>query len=87
MILLDDCSTDESAAGWVPEMLSTRIQLLSGHPKPANDKTRDIDSDERAYSLRQHEQCLERREETTSHRTGEARVALVAHRASHGCTS
>ena len=35
----------------------------------------DSDSDERAYSLCQHEQCLERREETTSYRTGKARMA------------
>src|ERR1035437_9565865 len=45
--------------------------------KPANDKTRDIDTGERAYSLRRHEQCLERRKETTSHRTGEARMAVA----------
>src|SRR5580693_4650274 len=55
--------------------------------KPANDKTRDIDTGERAYSLRQHEQCLERRKETTSHRTGEARMAFAADRASHWCPS
>src|ERR1700728_2872446 len=50
--------------------------------KPANDKTRDIDTGERAYSLRQHEQCLERRKETTSHRTGEPRMAFAADRTS-----
>jgi hypothetical protein len=68
---------------------------LRDHPKPANeghlktgnDKARDIDSDERAYSLRQHGRCLERREQTTSYRTGEARMDLAAHRASHGCAS
>src|SRR5712692_2231821 len=60
---------------------------VRGHPKPANDKTRDIDSDGSPYRLRRHEQCLERRKKTTSHRTGEARMALTAHRASHWCTS
>src|ERR1700676_378515 len=47
----------------------------------------DIDSDERAYSLCQHEQCLERKEETTSYRTGKARMALTAIRASQRCAS
>src|SRR5712692_3498837 len=60
---------------------------VRGHPKPANDKARDIDSDGSPYRLRRHEQCLERRKETTSHRTGEARMALAAHRASHWCPS
>src|ERR1019366_4808434 len=55
--------------------------------KPANDKVRDVDSDERPYRLRRHEQRLERREETTSHSTGTARMASAAHRASHGCAS
>ena len=55
--------------------------------KPANDKARDIDSDGSLYRLRRHEQCLERRKETTSHRTREARMALAAHRASHWCAS
>src|SRR5260370_15413865 len=30
---------------------------LSGHQTPANDKTRDIDSDERAYSVEHLERC------------------------------
>ena len=33
------------------------------------------------------EQCFERREKTTSHRTGEARVVLATHRARNRCTS
>src|SRR6202041_2520689 len=65
----------------------TQKRAMRVTSKPANDKTRDIDTGERAYSLRQHEQCLERRKETTSHRTGEARMALAADRASHWCPS
>jgi hypothetical protein len=56
-----------------------------GSPKRGKDKTRDIDCDGRPYRLRRHEQCLERRKKTISHTTGEARMALTAHRASPGC--
>lgn len=66
---------------------------LSGHPNPAieghlktgHSKARDIDSGRRPYRLRRHEQCLERREETASHRTGEAWMVFTTHRASHWC--
>ena len=53
--------------------------------KPAMSESRDIDSDRSPYRLPRHEQCLERRKETTSHSTGEARMAATAHRASHWC--
>ena len=53
--------------------------------KPAMSEARDIDSDRSPYRLLRHEQCLERRKETTSHSTGEARMAVTAHRASHRC--
>lgn len=38
-----------------------QIRPMKVTPKPANEKARDIDSGERLYSLRRHDQCLERR--------------------------
>ncbi len=47
--------------------------------KPANEnKARDVDSDGRRYSLRRHEQRLERRETTTSYSPGTTGMAVAA---------
>ena len=54
--------------------------------KPANDKrARDIDRDQTVSSLRRHEQCLERRNKTTSTSPWAARLVATAHRATHRC--
>src|SRR6266550_1042438 len=85
-----DVIEDLSLANWYGAKIQrnvTLLQRLSGHPKPANEKARDIDSDGSPYRLLRYEQCLERSEETTSFGTREARMALAAHRASHWCTS
>src|SRR5271155_6256667 len=63
----------------------TQIRPSMVTSKPAMSEARDIDSDRSPYRLGRHEQCLERRKEATSHRTGEARMAFTAHRASHWC--
>jgi hypothetical protein len=56
----------------------TQIRPSVVTPKPAMSEARDIDSDESPYRLGRHEQCLERRKEAASHRTGEARMAFTA---------
>src|SRR6266851_6023583 len=48
---------------------------------------RDVDADQRLSSLRRYEQRFERREKTTSHCTGTARMDLAADRASDRCAS
>src|SRR5215831_19876854 len=50
-------------------------------------KARDIDVDGGPYRLCRHEQCLERRKETTSHRTGKARMVFTKDRARNRCTA
>ena len=50
-------------------------------------KARDIDVDRSPYRLCRHEQCLERRKETTSHRTGKARMVFTKDRANNRCTA
>jgi hypothetical protein len=50
-------------------------------------EVQDIASAGSVCRLPRHEQCLERRKKTTSHRTREARMAFAAHRASHWCAS
>src|SRR5438445_6250361 len=50
-------------------------------------KARDIDVDGSPYRLCRHEQCLERRKETTSHRTGKARMVFTKDRARNRCTA
>ena len=50
-------------------------------------KARDIDVDRSACRLCRHEQCLERRKETTSHRTGKARMVFTKDRARNRCTA
>src|SRR5947199_7056094 len=50
-------------------------------------KARDIDSDGSPYRLTRHEQCLERRTETTRHRTGKARMVFTKDRARNRCTA
>src|SRR6266704_4293286 len=65
----------------------TQKRPLRVTSKPAIKKARDIDFERSLYRLPRYEQCFERREETTSHRTGEARVVLATHRARKRCTS
>src|SRR5215471_15974868 len=50
-------------------------------------KARDIDVDRGPYRLCRHEQCLERRKETTSHRTGKARMVFTKDRARNRCST
>src|SRR5262249_48961627 len=50
-------------------------------------KARDIDVDRSPCRLCRHEQCLERRKETTSHRTGKARMVFTKDRARNRCTA
>src|SRR5215469_3966721 len=49
-------------------------------------KARDIDVDRGPYRLCRHEQCFERRKETTSHRTGKARMVFTKDRARNRCS-
>src|SRR5215467_12401991 len=48
-------------------------------------RNRDVDSGEGVCTLRRHEQRLERRKETASHRVGAAGLALTTHRARNRC--
>src|SRR5215469_2443824 len=50
-------------------------------------KARDIDVDRGPYRLCRHEQCLERGKETTSHRTGKARMVFTKDRARNRCST
>src|SRR5215469_7389933 len=65
--------------------------LKSGHAGSLQNrptvKARDIDVDRSPYRLCRHEQCLERRKETTSYRTGKARMVFTKDRARNRCTT
>src|SRR6516164_6897947 len=50
-------------------------------------KARDIDVDRSPCRLCRHEQCLERRKETASHRTGKARMVFTKDRARNRCSA
>src|SRR6516162_7278572 len=50
-------------------------------------RARDIDVDGSPYRLSRHEQRLERRKETASHRTGKARLVFTKDRARNRCTA
>jgi hypothetical protein len=64
---------------------SARVCLNLHHWLAQRLRNRKPTSNRGPYRLGRHEQCLERRKEATSHRTGEARMAFTAHRASHWC--
>src|ERR1035441_9707525 len=49
--------------------------------RPMKVRVWDVDSDMRCYSLRRHEQRLDRTQTTTSNRTGTTGMAVAAHRA------
>src|ERR1700741_2245101 len=50
-------------------------------------KARDIDVDGSPYRLCRQQQCIERRKETTRHRTGKARMVFTKDRARNRCTA
>src|SRR5262249_47507340 len=90
---LGDC------VGWTPDGASFYIPGAERKPqgslktgqsgslqKRPTVKARDIDVHGSSYRLCGHEQCFERREETTSHRTGKARMVFTKDRASNRCT-
>jgi hypothetical protein len=66
----------------------TQNRPLKVTSKPANGRNsgRDIDSDAKPRRLARHEQCLERRNQTTSNSPWAAGMVATAHRATHGCS-
>ena len=54
--------------------------------KPANGEAFGTLTARRGFRLRRHEQCLERRKKTTSHRAWAARMVVTAHRATDRCS-
>ena len=52
---------------------------MEGHFKTGHiEPTQDVDSGEKLYSFRQHGQCLEREQATTSHSVGKAGLVPAA---------
>src|SRR6516164_8829871 len=97
LLLLCGCK-QETSAGKAPgveqavgDAIDPQGSLKTGQSGSLQNRTtvkaRDIDVDGSPYRLCRHEQCLERREETTSYRTGKARMVFTKDRARNRCTA